>query len=259
MDYNIQKNLNSILEKLQKNVNEGKYNSELKEEAVKIITIIRKEYQKDIDEYLKNKNSIDNRYLNNNQLILDHSFMIEYVTTKKDIEELGHNLLHLHKSIIIDDNVRWEDQYLKLVDLFFERQDNSLTKSEFFKNLIYYRFKHDDYNSKYNIDINYTLREKAFYSKLKDQLLDNPLFISDFLKYDSDSGFERKLKEIFDIQNSFILDLVITKYDVLKHIPEKFKEAFLVNLFAINENLNAKKYLHPIYKNNTSFCQLFEL
>jgi hypothetical protein len=63
--------------------------------------------------------------------------MIEYVTTKKDIEELGHNLLHLHKSIIIDDNVRWEDQYLKLVDLFFERQDNSLTKSEFFKNLIY--------------------------------------------------------------------------------------------------------------------------
>ena len=44
MDYNIQKKLYSILEKLQKNVNEGKYNSDLKDEAIKIITIIRNEY-----------------------------------------------------------------------------------------------------------------------------------------------------------------------------------------------------------------------
>ena len=256
MDYNIQKNLNSILEKLQKNVKEGKYNSDLKDEAIKIITIIRNEYQKDIDEYLKNKNSIDNGKINE-QLIFDHSFMIEYVTTKKDIEELGLYLLYLHKRYIIDDNIRWEDQYLQLVDLFFKRQDNRLNKSEFFKDLIYYRYKNDDSNSKFNIDINYTLREKVFYNKLKDQLLDNTLFISNFLKYDSASVFDRIYEEIFDVKNSFILDLVITKYDILKYFPEKFKEPFLVNLFAINENLNAKQYLHSNYKNNTSFCSLF--
>lgn len=260
MEYNIQKKLQDILEKLQLKVNQGKYNSVQKEEAVKIITKIRNEYQIEIEEYLKKQKSIDDRDFNADNLIEDQSFMIEYVTTKKDVEGLRHALLFLHKSIIIDDNVRWEDQFLKLVDLFFKREDNKFSKAEFFRQLIYYRFKNDDNNSKYNIDKNYTLREKSFYNNLKTHIVNDPIFISEFFNFDltANFGFDKKFNEIFNVQNSFLLDLIMTKYGLLKQIPDNYKEHFLVNLFAINENIDAREFLHPSYKNNNKFCELFQ-
>jgi hypothetical protein len=259
MNYNIQQKLNDILEILQSRVNEGKYDPLKKEEAVKIITKIRTEYQAEIDDYIKKRTSIDRQFIDE-RFITDRSYMLEYVKTKKDIEELRGNLLYLHKHIIIDNNVRWEEQYLELVDLFFKRPDNQFPKAKFFQDLIRWRFKNDDHNSKYNIDINYTIRETDFYDKLKCKIIENPSFLSELLSYDPVSEFdlERKFNEIFEVDNSFILDLVIAKYDVLKYLPEKFKEHFLVNLFAINENLKAKQYLHSNYKNNNSFCSLLE-
>lgn len=258
MNYNIQKKLNDVLEILQSRVNEGKYDPLIKEEAVKIITKIRTEYQVEINDFIKKRNSIDRQFIDES-LIADQSFMLEYVKTKKDIEGLRGYLLYLHKSRIIDDNIRWENQFLQLVDLFFERPDNQFSKADFFQNLIRWRFKNDDYNSKYNIDINYKIREATFYDQLKFKIIENPTFLIELLTYDPISEFdlERKFNEIFEVDNSFILDLVIAKYDVLKYLPEKFKEHFLVNLFAMNENYNAKIFLHSSYKNNNSFCNLF--
>ena len=260
MDYNIQKKLHDILEKLQSKVNQGEYNPAQKKEAVNIITKIRNEYQFEIDEYFNKRNSIDNRFFNNEQLITDQSFMIEYVSTKKDVSDLGQTLLYLHKSIIIDGNVRWEAQFLKLVDLYFLRENDNLSKSEFLTSLIRWRFRHDDHNSKFNLELNHIIREKAFYEYIKEQILKNPEIFSEMLEYDTVSDFDlvRKFNELLDVQNSFLLDLIVSKYDVLKHVPEKFKEHFLINLFAINEHINARQYLHPTYKTNLAFCSLFE-
>ena len=259
MDYNIQKNLYNILDKLQSKVNQGVYNPSQKEEAVRIITKIRNEYQIEIDDFLIKRDSINKEYINLS-LITDHSFMIEYVNTTKDLDALRLNLLFLHKHIILDENIRWEDQFLQLVDLFFKRKDNQFIKADFYRESIYYRFKNEDHNSKYNVDINFTLRENAFFRKLKDQMIADPKFTSDLLKYNNTLGLDLDFKftEIFDTQKSFTLDLVISKYEVLKHFPEKFKESMLVNLFAINESINAKQYLHSSYKNNLIFCSLFE-
>ena len=259
MDYNIQKNLYNILDKLQSKVNQGVYNPSQKEEAVRIITKIRNEYQTEIDDFLIKRNSIDQDYINQSY-ITDQSFMIEYVNTKKNIDALRLNLLYLHKHIIIDENIRWEDQFLQLVDLFFKRKDNEFLKADFYGELMYYRFKHEDYNSKYNVDINFTFRENAFFRKLKEQMITDPIFTSDLLKYNTTLGLniDSKFAEIFDAQKSFALDLIISKYEVLKHFPEKFKETLLVNLFAINESINAEQYLHSSYKNNQIFCSLFE-
>ena len=75
MDYNIQKNLYNILEKLQSKVNQEFYNPSQKEEAVKIITKIRTEYQTEIDDFLNRRDSIDKTYIDT-RLITDQSFMI---------------------------------------------------------------------------------------------------------------------------------------------------------------------------------------
>ena len=69
---------------------------------------------------------------------------------------------------------------------------------------------------------------------------------------------DRKFNDLFKFDNSFILNLVITKYQVLNYVPEKFKDHLLINLFAINESITAKQYLHSSYKNNTVFCSLFD-
>jgi hypothetical protein len=259
MDYTIQKNLYNILEKLQSKVNQGFYNPSQKEEAVKIITKIRTEYQTEVDDFVKRRDSIDKAYIDT-RLITDQSFMIEYVSTKKDIDALRLDLLFLHKHIIIDENIRWEDQFLQLVDLFFQRKDNEFIKADFYKELIYFRFKNEDHNSKYNVDINFTLRENAFFSKLKVQMIADPIFTSDLLKYNTTSGLDLDLKfaKIFDTRRSFALDIAISKYELLKHFPEKLKESLLVNLFAINESIDAKQYLHSSYKNNVVFCSLFD-
>jgi hypothetical protein len=259
MDYSIQKNLYNILEKLQSKVNQGFYNPSQKEEAVKIITKIRTEYQTEIDDFIKRRDLIDKAYIDAG-LITDQSFMIDYVNTKKDIDSLGLNLLYLHKHIIIDRNVRWEDQFLNLVELFFNRKDNNNSKSEFINNLIRWRFRHDDHDSKFNIDLNYSLRESAFYDYVKKEIVKAPEIMAELLKFDPIADFEldRKFNNLFKFDNSFILNLVITKYQVLNYVPEKFKDHLLINLFAINESITAKQYLHSSYKNNTVFCSLFD-
>jgi hypothetical protein len=202
---------------------------------------------------------IDKAYIDAG-LITDQSFMIDYVNTKKDIDSLGLNLLYLHKHIIIDRNVRWEDQFLNLVELFFNRKDNNNSKSEFINNLIRWRFRHDDHDSKFNIDLNYSLRESAFYDYVKKEIVKAPEIMAELLKFDPIADFEldRKFNNLFKFDNSFILNLVITKYQVLNYVPEKFKDHILINLFAINESITAKQYLHSSYKNNTVFCSLFD-
>jgi hypothetical protein len=256
MDYIIQKKLNEVLEKLQSRVNEGNLNQNLKEEAIKIITKIRLEYKNEIEEYFIKKQSIEKKYIDK-QFIFDQSFMVELVSTKKDLDDLRLYLLFLHKSVIIDDNVRWEERFLQLVELFFNRKDNEFSKVDFFRELSCYRFKNEDRNSKFNIDINYILRENAFYSFIKEQIINEPKLITELLIRDIIPEFDRDKTLV--IKTPFLLELSIAKFEILKYIPDKFKEDFLINLLSFNENLKAKEYLNPTYKNNNSFCELFEL
>jgi hypothetical protein len=91
-------------------------------------------------------------------------------------------------------------------------------------------------------------------------MIADPIFTFDLLKYNTTSGLDLdwKFAKIFDTRKSFALDIAISKYELLKHFPEKLKESLLVNLFAINESVTAKQYLHLSYKNNTVFCSLFD-
>lgn len=255
MYYNIQSKLNDVLGNLQLNVNQGNLNPTQKEEAIKIITKIRIDYKDEIEQYHHKKQSIENIYIDKN-FITDQSFMIEYVSTKKNLDELRLSLLYLHKSTIIDDHIRWEDRFLQLVEVFFNRKGNEFSKNDFFSDLIYYRSKNVEYISECNININYILKEQAFYTFIKDQIIKEPKLIGELLINNILPEFDADNK--FDIKNDLLIELSIYDFEILKYIPEKFKEHFLINLLSINENILAREYLHPIYKNNKGFCKLFE-
>jgi len=254
MDYIIQKKLNEVLEKLLSRVNEGNLNQNLKEEAIKIITKIRLEYKDDIEEYLNKRQFIQKGKVNLGfEYMFDHSFMIEFVSQKNSIDDLSLELEFLYKWLITDENIiTWQHHYFQLVEVFFNRIDNTLSKVEFLG-----RLRGSYKNETYDINTNYILKENAFYAFIKEQIIKEPIIISQILTNDLIPEFDDVTK--IKIKNPFLLELTITKFEILKYIPDRFKDDFLINLLSINESIKTREYLHPTYKNNYSFCQLFEL
>jgi hypothetical protein len=280
MKYSLQKKLNEILEKLQNRVNEGYFNtdSQLKAEAIRVITIIRNEFAAEIEEYIIRTKQIEDNCANfDEKCTIDWSFGKEYFIfwAKRDIKAAYTQLLFFAKYFLADSGLPRHQEYLFYQNVFLQeiRQNDDyyvylLRLTCDFEYYMHWGFDNDENfliegksrTATEEFTRYYHSATKAhFENSLLDRIISNPTMLENV----SFEDFNGRVDSLYDlkainISNELLLDLILTDPNIIYYIHRERKKDMLINLFALYGSKKTKVFLHPDYASNRSFLTLFD-